>query len=303
MQGLYLNPDTWYEERAITTWLNTRALWIDRANREVALGTGEKLAVRPPDPRHRLAAASSRRSTASASPGTGVLSTAADAMALRAYAQRVGSQPRRRRRRRPARPRGRLRAAQARPEDDRARTRGPACSRRQLDHRGGELLQDLPRRPRPRDPARGRGGVASTPTAACAALDLTDGRTPPRPDPARRGGHPAQRRARPGRAAARSTAACSSTTACAPSDPHIFAAGRRRRVPGADARACGRPRSPRPRSRPRTPPAATRPYVPAPPGDDPQGRRRRARQHRPHRGRARRRGDRPRGATAATASS
>ena len=33
MQGLYLNPDAWYDERAITTWLNTRALWIDRANR------------------------------------------------------------------------------------------------------------------------------------------------------------------------------------------------------------------------------------------------------------------------------
>ena len=30
MQGLYLNPDAWYDERAITTWLNTRALWIDR---------------------------------------------------------------------------------------------------------------------------------------------------------------------------------------------------------------------------------------------------------------------------------
>ena len=47
MQGLYLNPDTWYDERAITTWLNTRALWIDRDNRQVALGTGEKLDVRP----------------------------------------------------------------------------------------------------------------------------------------------------------------------------------------------------------------------------------------------------------------
>ena len=26
MQGLYLNPDAWYDERGITTWLNTRAL-------------------------------------------------------------------------------------------------------------------------------------------------------------------------------------------------------------------------------------------------------------------------------------
>ena len=30
MQGLYLNPDAWYEERGITTWLNTQALRIDR---------------------------------------------------------------------------------------------------------------------------------------------------------------------------------------------------------------------------------------------------------------------------------
>ena len=68
MQGLYLNPDKWYDERAITTWLNTRALWIDRANREVALGTGEKLpydrlilATGSPQPR-------AQRSRASASP-------------------------------------------------------------------------------------------------------------------------------------------------------------------------------------------------------------------------------------------
>ena len=47
MQGLYLNPDAWYDERAITTWLNTRALWIDRAAREIALGTGEQAPLRP----------------------------------------------------------------------------------------------------------------------------------------------------------------------------------------------------------------------------------------------------------------
>ena len=43
MQGLYLNPDSWYGERNIETWLNTRALQIDRANRVIHLGTGEKL--------------------------------------------------------------------------------------------------------------------------------------------------------------------------------------------------------------------------------------------------------------------
>ena len=30
MAGLYLNPDAWYEERRIETWLNTRAARIDR---------------------------------------------------------------------------------------------------------------------------------------------------------------------------------------------------------------------------------------------------------------------------------
>src|SRR5262249_27375825 len=91
MQGLYLNPDTWYDERAITPWLNTRALGVDRDNREVALGTGEKL----PYDRIILAAGSS----AWVPPiegfgltGTGVLRSAADAIALRSYAQRVGTQ-------------------------------------------------------------------------------------------------------------------------------------------------------------------------------------------------------------------
>ena len=31
MAGLYLNPDEWYSERGIETWLNTRAVRIDRA--------------------------------------------------------------------------------------------------------------------------------------------------------------------------------------------------------------------------------------------------------------------------------
>src|SRR5215210_5192203 len=30
MAGLYLNPDAWYEDRRIETWLNTRAARIDR---------------------------------------------------------------------------------------------------------------------------------------------------------------------------------------------------------------------------------------------------------------------------------
>ena len=43
MQGLYLNPDAWYDERGITTWLNTRRRGSTAPTGEVALGTGEKL--------------------------------------------------------------------------------------------------------------------------------------------------------------------------------------------------------------------------------------------------------------------
>src|SRR3954470_23262598 len=87
MQGLYLNPDSWYGERSIETWLNTRALEIDRVNRHVQLGTGEKLpydklilamgsrAFVPPIEGYGLA-------------GTGVLRKADDAIRVRTFAQR-----------------------------------------------------------------------------------------------------------------------------------------------------------------------------------------------------------------------
>src|SRR4051794_5489032 len=139
MQGLYLNPDAWYEERAITTWLNTRALWIDRTHREVALGTGEKLGY------DRLVLATGSRSWVPpiegfGGTGTGVLRSAADAMALRAYAQRVGTQ------------RGvvagggllGLEAAYALHKlgiKTVVLERGDRLLRRQLDHRAGELLR------------------------------------------------------------------------------------------------------------------------------------------------------------------
>lgn len=139
MQGLYLNPDAWYDERAITTWLNTRALWIDRTQREIALGTGERL------PYDRLILAAGSRSLVPkidgfGAPGTGVLRNAADAMALRAYAQRVGSR------------RGvvagggllGLEAAYALHKLGLKTTvleRGPGLLRRQLDQRAGELLK------------------------------------------------------------------------------------------------------------------------------------------------------------------
>jgi len=87
MQGLYLNPDAWYEERRITAWLNTRALAIDRAQRTVALGTGETLTY----DRLILATGSSSHVPAIEGfgvPGTAVLRSAEDAIGLRAFAQR-----------------------------------------------------------------------------------------------------------------------------------------------------------------------------------------------------------------------
>lgn len=44
MQGLYLMPESWYTERNIEMWLNTRLAAIDTAARAVQLATGEALA-------------------------------------------------------------------------------------------------------------------------------------------------------------------------------------------------------------------------------------------------------------------
>src|SRR5215472_3453104 len=43
MQGLYLLPESWYDEHRITAWLNTLATEIDTAARQVRLGTGDVL--------------------------------------------------------------------------------------------------------------------------------------------------------------------------------------------------------------------------------------------------------------------
>ena len=167
MQGLYLNPDTWYDERAITTWLNTRALWIDRTNRQVALGTGEKLDY------DRLILASGSRSFVPpiegfGAPGTGVLRNAADAMALRAYAQKVGS-------RRGVVAGGGLLGLEA------AYALHKLGLKTTVLERSGSLLAPparparrraaahLPRGPRPRDRRSTPRSAPSTPTAACAA--------------------------------------------------------------------------------------------------------------------------------------
>src|SRR4051794_23804536 len=87
MQGLYLNPDSWYEERNITTWLNTQATRIDRAGRQVVLGTGDVLKY----PRLILATGSSSfvpPIEGFGAKGTFVLRSAEDALDIRAFAQR-----------------------------------------------------------------------------------------------------------------------------------------------------------------------------------------------------------------------
>lgn len=87
MQGLYLLPEDWYDEHAMTVWLNTTAAEIDTAKRLVTLRTGETL----PWDRLILAMGSSSMVPPSIEgfgrPGTFVIRDAADAMALRAYAQ------------------------------------------------------------------------------------------------------------------------------------------------------------------------------------------------------------------------
>jgi NADPH-dependent 2,4-dienoyl-CoA reductase/sulfur reductase-like enzyme/ferredoxin len=91
MQGLYLNPEKWYDQHGITPWLNTRGRRIDRAAKQVHLGTGERL------PYDRLILATGSRSFVPeiegfGAPGTFALRTADDALGLRAFAQRQGAQ-------------------------------------------------------------------------------------------------------------------------------------------------------------------------------------------------------------------
>lgn len=86
MSGLYLQPDSWYDERKITVWLNTRAAHIHPATKQVELATGERL------PYDRLILAAGSESyvppiTGDGLPGIFVLREAEDAMSVRAYAQ------------------------------------------------------------------------------------------------------------------------------------------------------------------------------------------------------------------------
>jgi NADPH-dependent 2,4-dienoyl-CoA reductase/sulfur reductase-like enzyme/ferredoxin len=89
MVGLHLLPDAWYDDNRVTCWLNTRAVAIDRDAGEVVLGTGERLAF------DRLILATGSEAHVPEVPGFGgpgsfVLRTASDALAIREYVQRVG---------------------------------------------------------------------------------------------------------------------------------------------------------------------------------------------------------------------
>jgi len=139
MQGLYLLPDAWYEKHAITSWLNTRAEAIDLAGRTVTLGTGERLEY------DRLVLATGGRSVVPQIEGFGargsyILRDAEHAMHLREYVQR-------RRARRAVVAGGGLLGLEA---ADGLRQlglevvvleRGPWPLQRQVDERGGRMLQ------------------------------------------------------------------------------------------------------------------------------------------------------------------
>jgi NADPH-dependent 2,4-dienoyl-CoA reductase/sulfur reductase-like enzyme/ferredoxin len=139
MQGLYLLQESWYDSHRITSWLNTHADAIDLAARAVTLGTGERLEF------DRLVLATGGRSVVPevkgfGAPGCFVLREAEDAMHVRDYVQR-------RRARRAIVAGGGLLGLET---ADGLRhlglevmvlERGAFPLRRQVDERGGRLLQ------------------------------------------------------------------------------------------------------------------------------------------------------------------
>jgi NAD(P)H-nitrite reductase large subunit len=90
MNGLYLNPEKWYDDRSITSWLNTQAAALDVDGQRVRLATGEEL------PYDRLILAMGSSAWVPPIEGFGVAGTfvmrnAADALALREFTQRVSA--------------------------------------------------------------------------------------------------------------------------------------------------------------------------------------------------------------------
>ena len=89
MQGLYLLPEEWYDERNVTSWLNTHLTQIDRGAATVRLATGDVL------PYDRLIVTAGSSSFVPpiegfGAPGSFALRTADDAMAIRAFVQESG---------------------------------------------------------------------------------------------------------------------------------------------------------------------------------------------------------------------
>ena len=91
MQGLYLNPDAWYDEHAITPWLNTRARTIDRAGAAGAARHRREAAVRPADPRHGLAPVRAADRRLRRGRARSCCARPTTRSALRAFAQRHGA--------------------------------------------------------------------------------------------------------------------------------------------------------------------------------------------------------------------
>ena len=89
MQGLYLLPEDWYDEHNVTCWLNTHLSHVDRDVCTAQLATGEVL------PYDRLIVTSGSSSFVPpiegfGAPGSFVLRTADDAIAIRAFVQETG---------------------------------------------------------------------------------------------------------------------------------------------------------------------------------------------------------------------
>ena len=185
--------------------------------------------------------------------GTGVLRKADDAIRMRAFAQRHGAKK--------AAVAGGgllgLEAAYALHQLGMKATvleRSDRLLKRQLDAARGRAAAALPRGPRPGDrdraprprpsPANGRLDSSSSPTAA--ALDtellLVAAGIQPNAELAKAAGLATNR-------------GVLVDARMQTGDPHDPRGRRRRRVRGPGARACGRPRSPRPRSRPTSPSA------------------------------------------------
>jgi nitrite reductase (NADH) large subunit len=140
MQGLYLQEDQWYEDLQIQTWLNTRAVRIDREAKEVVLGMGDRL------PYDRLILAMGSSSMVPpiegyGMPGTFALREADDAFAIRSFAQEHGC-------RHALIAGGGLLGLEAAHALHKlglhvgVMERSPWLLRRQLDQRGGQLLQE-----------------------------------------------------------------------------------------------------------------------------------------------------------------